>query len=69
MKICNHFGDTSQRGRRVVELGPGAGALTQVLHERFPDMLAVDIDKRAVEVMMPFVFPVSCHVCFVDTQL
>lgn len=30
LKICNHFGDTSERGRRVVELGPGTGALTQV---------------------------------------
>lgn len=30
MKICNHFGDTSEGGRRVLELGPGAGALTQV---------------------------------------
>lgn len=50
LKICNHFGDTSEGGKRVVELGPGTGALTQVLHERFPDMLAVDIDQRAVEV-------------------
>ena len=30
MKICNHFGDTSEGGRRVLELGPGAGALTPV---------------------------------------
>ncbi|CAM9870352.1 unnamed protein product, partial [Pylaiella littoralis] len=51
MKICNHFGDTSEGGRRVLELGPGTGALTQVLHERFPDMLAVDIDQRAVELL------------------
>ena len=29
MKICNHFGDSSEGGRRVLELGPGAGALTQ----------------------------------------
>ena len=29
LKICNHFGDTSEGGRRVVELGPGTGALTQ----------------------------------------
>lgn len=41
-----------------MELGPGAGALTQVLHERFPDMLAVDIDQRAVEVRhTPVVIP------------
>jgi Ribosomal RNA adenine dimethylase len=30
MKICNSFRDNSEGGRGVVELGPGAGALTQV---------------------------------------
>jgi Ribosomal RNA adenine dimethylase len=30
MKICNSFRDTSEGGKAVVELGPGAGALTQV---------------------------------------
>lgn len=30
LKICNHFGDTSDGGKTVVELGPGTGALTQV---------------------------------------
>jgi 16S rRNA A1518/A1519 N6-dimethyltransferase RsmA/KsgA/DIM1 with predicted DNA glycosylase/AP lyase activity len=35
----------------VVELGPGPGALTQLLHRRYPDMLAVEIDPRAVAML------------------
>jgi 16S rRNA (adenine1518-N6/adenine1519-N6)-dimethyltransferase len=50
-KICNEFGDPSEGGTTVVELGPGAGALTQVLFKRYPKMIAVDIDDRAVELL------------------
>ncbi|KAG5184816.1 S-adenosyl-L-methionine-dependent methyltransferase [Tribonema minus] len=49
MKICSSFRDSSVGGRSVVELGPGAGALTQVLHAQYPDMMAVDIDERSVQ--------------------
>lgn len=35
----------------VVELGPGPGALTRVLHKRYPKMLAVEIDGRAVAML------------------
>ena len=35
-------------GARVVELGPGAGALSRVLVERYPAMLAIELDGRAV---------------------
>ena len=35
----------------MVELGPGPGALTRVLHRRYPEMLAVEIDSRAVAVL------------------
>ncbi len=38
-------------GSRVVEIGPGPGALTRVLYPRHPDMLAVEVDARAVEVL------------------
>lgn len=34
---------------QVVEVGPGLGALTSRLVDRYPDMLAVEIDRRAVE--------------------
>lgn len=33
----------------VVEVGPGLGALTAHLFERHPEMLAIEIDKRAVK--------------------
>ncbi|KAL8272189.1 hypothetical protein Esti_003854 [Eimeria stiedai] len=35
-------------GSRVVEVGPGTGALTRLLHSLYPDMIAVEIDPRAV---------------------
>ena len=36
------------RGGAVVEIGPGTGALTGALLERFPDLTAVEVDARAV---------------------
>jgi 16S rRNA (adenine1518-N6/adenine1519-N6)-dimethyltransferase len=33
---------------RVVEIGPGQGALTGPLLERFPDLTAIEVDARAV---------------------
>lgn len=35
-------------GARVVEIGPGVGALTGLLLERFPDLIAIEVDERAV---------------------
>ena len=32
----------------VVEIGPGMGALTGVLHETYPTFTAIEIDERAV---------------------
>jgi len=63
LKICNALaggGDAAgraeafaiagdRRGARVVEVGPGAGALSRVLVDRHPGMLAIELDKRAVE--------------------
>ena len=40
-----------ERGRRVVELGPGQGALTRHLIEAFPCMTAIEIDRRMVELL------------------
>ena len=48
MKIVNAFKDVSEDGIRVVELGPGPGALTRKLHQKYPKMSAVEIDQRAV---------------------
>lgn len=34
---------------RVLEVGPGLGALTESLFEKHPDMLTIEIDRRAVQ--------------------
>uniref|UniRef100_A0A7S3SW06 rRNA adenine N(6)-methyltransferase n=1 Tax=Emiliania huxleyi TaxID=2903 RepID=A0A7S3SW06_EMIHU len=44
-------GDGDGDGRRVVELGPGQGALTALLLQSHPEMLAVEIDQRMVEIL------------------
>ena len=38
-------------GGRVVEIGPGTGAITQVLFKRFPDLEVIEIDQRAVQLL------------------
>lgn len=38
-------------GDRVIEIGPGTGALTAALVERYDDLLAVELDERAIEVL------------------
>lgn len=48
LKICDAFVDKSSDGHRVVEIGPGPGALTRVLYQRYPSMTAIEIDQRAV---------------------
>ena len=48
LKICDAFSDRSEGGHRVVEIGPGPGALTRVLYPRYPKMTAIEIDQRAV---------------------
>lgn len=48
LKICDAFVDKSSEGHRVVEIGPGPGALTRVLYQRYPSMTAIEIDQRAV---------------------
>lgn len=36
---------------RVVEIGPGAGALTRLLHERWERFTAIEVDERAVALL------------------
>lgn len=38
-------------GARVVEIGPGTGALTDELWERYENLIAVEIDERAVALL------------------
>jgi len=48
VKICDSLVDESDKGSRVVEVGPGPGALSRVLHTRYPSMTAIELDQRAV---------------------
>lgn len=36
---------------RVIEIGPGTGAITGFLFERFEDFQAIEVDDRAIEVL------------------
>ena len=40
-----------QEGQCVVEIGPGSGALTGFLLEQCSDLLCIELDRRAVEVI------------------
>lgn len=41
----------AKKGERVIEIGPGTGALTEKLLERYDDVVAIEIDQRAIEVL------------------
>ena len=41
----------AKSGDRVIEIGPGTGALTEALIRRFDDLIAVELDQRAIEVL------------------
>jgi 16S rRNA (adenine1518-N6/adenine1519-N6)-dimethyltransferase len=42
---------TPKEGDTVIEIGPGTGALTASLHKLYPDMLAVEVDPRSIELL------------------
>lgn len=50
-KIVESVEDDSPGGRCVVELGPGTGAITTRLQPRYPDMLGIELDQRAIRVL------------------
>ena len=47
-RIAGSLDDGSEGGCRVIELGPGQGALTGHLLARYPRMTAIEIDERMV---------------------
>eukprot|EP01038_Epipyxis_sp_PR26KG_P016707 gene16707-22854_t len=53
LKIVNSFSDSidSSNGSNVIEIGPGPGSLTKTLIQRYPEMMAIEIDQRAVELL------------------
>ncbi|MDG5767729.1 16S rRNA (adenine(1518)-N(6)/adenine(1519)-N(6))-dimethyltransferase RsmA [Balneolales bacterium ANBcel1] len=58
-------GDTD----RVVEIGPGTGALTGMLLERFPDMTAYEVDERSITVLRQKYPGLTVHAqSFLDAQ-
>ena len=48
-KIIDSLIDDSHKGSRVIEIGPGLGALTRLLYPKFPQMTGIEIDQRAIE--------------------
>ena len=50
-KMANSVHPSGEGGSRVVELGPGQGALTTHLVDRFPNMTAVELDDRMIGVL------------------
>jgi len=42
---------SAQEGDRVIEIGPGTGALTKELLEAYDDVQVVEIDRRAIEIL------------------
>lgn len=38
-------------GDRVIEIGPGTGALTEALYEKFDKLEVIELDRRAIEVI------------------
>lgn len=44
-------GIPAKQGDRVVEIGPGTGALTEALVDRYEDLIVVELDQRAVELL------------------
>ena len=59
-KIVNVLEDHSAQGIRVIEIGPGAGALTRVMHKKYPKMTAIEIDQRAIRFLKEKIPDLSC---------
>ena len=41
----------AEKEHRVIEIGPGTGALTEALLDRFEDVHAVELDQRAIKIL------------------
>ena len=46
---------------RIIEIGPGTGALTAWLVEKFEDIHAIELDQRAVEVLKNELPDITIH--------
>lgn len=55
--------------QNLMEIGPGTGALTRHLFAKYPEMVAVEVDDRAIEVLygeMPFLQIIKQDILKVD---
>jgi 16S rRNA (adenine1518-N6/adenine1519-N6)-dimethyltransferase len=59
-KIVNALVVDSEEGHRVIEIGPGSGAITRVLHKKYPRMTAIEIDQRAVKFLSEKIPELNC---------
>ncbi|CAK9033114.1 unnamed protein product [Durusdinium trenchii] len=50
-KMVSALDDESEGGKRTIELGPGTGAITSRLWQRYPEMIGIEIDQRAMRVL------------------
>jgi len=48
-RICAALESPVPGGKNVIEVGPGKGALSAILLAEYPDMTAIEIDRRSVE--------------------
>lgn len=46
---------------RIIEIGPGTGALTKWMAEKFNDLHAIEIDQRAVKVLKEEIGQITIH--------
>lgn len=51
----------ANRDDRIIEIGPGTGALTRYLADKFDDVQAIEIDQRAVEFLKQEIPSVTIH--------
>jgi 16S rRNA (adenine1518-N6/adenine1519-N6)-dimethyltransferase len=42
---------SDKKGKQVIEIGPGLGAITRTLFPIYPEMLAIEVDQRAIEIL------------------
>jgi 16S rRNA (adenine1518-N6/adenine1519-N6)-dimethyltransferase len=46
---------------RIIEIGPGTGALTQWLVQRFEDVHAIEVDQRAIKILVENLPDLTIH--------
>lgn len=70
--VARKIVESVQAGKqdRVVEIGPGTGALTIPLSRRYPDLHVFEVDERAVDVIRHMCPDVTLHaLSFLDADL